>query len=165
MKGTNYESNNYVIISVSSSNLFQAHKIYGIFSDRGTKICIFFSFGSTALFRPWPTPWNFSVSLQLLDLGQSVGLLGLVISSSRGLYLYTFTEKRTHKTSLNIHALSGIRTNGRGVSASEDSSRLRLLGYRDGKISHTKLKKKTKLRGFSPQANYTDRATAACRRS
>jgi hypothetical protein len=24
---------------------------------------------------------------------------------------------------------------------------------------------KTKLRGFSPQANYTDRATAVCRRS
>jgi hypothetical protein len=29
----------------------------------------------------------------------------------------------------------------------------------------TKTKKKTKLRGFSPQANYTDQATAACRRS
>jgi hypothetical protein len=28
-----------------------------------------------------------------------------------------------------------------------------------------KLKKETKLRGFSLQANYTDRATAACRRS
>jgi hypothetical protein len=28
-----------------------------------------------------------------------------------------------------------------------------------------KKKKKTKLRGLSPQANYTDRATAACRRS
>jgi hypothetical protein len=27
------------------------------------------------------------------------------------------------------------------------------------------VKTKTKLRGFSPQANYTDRATAACRRS
>jgi hypothetical protein len=26
-------------------------------------------------------------------------------------------------------------------------------------------KTKTKLRGFSPQVNYTDRATAACRRS
>jgi hypothetical protein len=26
-------------------------------------------------------------------------------------------------------------------------------------------KNKTKLRGFSPQANYTDRAIAACRRS
>jgi hypothetical protein len=27
------------------------------------------------------------------------------------------------------------------------------------------LKLKKKLRGFSPQANYTDRATAACRRN
>jgi hypothetical protein len=39
-----------------------------------------------------------SVSLQLLDLGQSVGLLGRVISSSQGLYLYTNTEKRTPNT-------------------------------------------------------------------
>jgi hypothetical protein len=39
-----------------------------------------------------------SVSLQLLDLGQSVGLLGRVISSSQGLYLYTNTEKRIHNT-------------------------------------------------------------------
>jgi hypothetical protein len=31
---------------------------------------------------------------------------------------------------------------------------------------HKKLKtKKTELRGFSPQANYTEQATAACRRS
>jgi hypothetical protein len=33
---------------------------------------------------------------QFLDQGQSVGLLGRVISSSQGLYLYTNTEKRTH---------------------------------------------------------------------
>jgi hypothetical protein len=39
-----------------------------------------------------------SVSLQLLDLGQLVGLLGWMISSSQGLYLYTNTEKRTHDT-------------------------------------------------------------------
>jgi hypothetical protein len=39
-----------------------------------------------------------SVSLQLLDLGQSVGLLGRVISSSQGLGLYTNTEKRTYNT-------------------------------------------------------------------
>jgi hypothetical protein len=39
-----------------------------------------------------------SVSLQLLDLGQSVGFLGRVINSSQGLYLYTNTEKRTHNT-------------------------------------------------------------------
>jgi hypothetical protein len=39
-----------------------------------------------------------SVSLQLLDLGQSVWLLGRVIISSQGLYLYTNTKKRTHNT-------------------------------------------------------------------
>jgi hypothetical protein len=39
-----------------------------------------------------------TVSLQLLDLGQSVGLLGGVITSSQGLYLYTNTEKSTHST-------------------------------------------------------------------
>jgi hypothetical protein len=33
---------------------------------------------------------------QFRDQGQSVKLLGLVISSSQGLYLYTNTEKRTH---------------------------------------------------------------------
>jgi hypothetical protein len=41
-----------------------------------------------------------SVSLPLLDLGQSVGLLGRVISSSQGLYLYTNTEKCTHNTNI-----------------------------------------------------------------
>jgi hypothetical protein len=35
-----------------------------------------------------------SVSLQLLDLRESAGLLGWVISSSQGLCLYTNTEKR-----------------------------------------------------------------------
>jgi hypothetical protein len=30
---------------------------------------------------------------------------------------------------------------------------------------HVHVLTKTKLRGFSPQANYTDQATAACRRS
>jgi hypothetical protein len=46
-----------------------------------------------------------SVLLQLLDLGQSVG---------------TQTEKNAHTTqTLNIHAQSGIRTDGLGVRASE----------------------------------------------
>jgi hypothetical protein len=44
------------------------------------------------------TSMKLSVSLQLLDLGQLVGLLGRVISSSQCLYLYTNTEKRTHNT-------------------------------------------------------------------
>jgi hypothetical protein len=41
-------------------------------------------------FGPWPTSMKLSVSLR------SVALLGRVISSSQGLYLYTNTEKRTH---------------------------------------------------------------------
>jgi hypothetical protein len=39
-----------------------------------------------------------SVSLQLLDLGQSVGLLGRVISPSQGLSTCIQTQKRTHNT-------------------------------------------------------------------
>jgi hypothetical protein len=73
------------------------------------------------------------VSLQLLDLEQSVGLLGRVISSSQGLYLYKNTEKGTQ--TLNIHALSGIRTHGPGVRASEDNSCLRPPSYRDRLIN------------------------------
>jgi hypothetical protein len=72
-----------------------------------------------------------SVSLQLLDLGQSVGLLGRFISSSQGLYLYTNTEDAHKSQALNIHAVSGIRTHGPGACASEVSSFLRPLGYRD----------------------------------
>jgi hypothetical protein len=44
---------------------------------------------------------NLSVSLQLLDLGQSAGLLGRVISTSQGLCLYTQHKQRA-KT---VHAL------------------------------------------------------------
>jgi hypothetical protein len=55
------------------------------------------------MFSPFPiqalaASIKLSVSLQLLDLGQPVGLLGRVDSSSQGLYLYTYTEKRTHNT-------------------------------------------------------------------
>jgi hypothetical protein len=73
-----------------------------------------------------------SVSLQLLDLGQSVGLLGRVIGSSQDHYLYTTTQKNAHTTqTLNIRSQSEIRTHGPGVRASEDSSCLRRLSYRD----------------------------------
>jgi hypothetical protein len=72
-----------------------------------------------------------SVSLQLVNLGQSVGLLGRVISSSLGLYLYTNTEKRTHNTNTEHPCPEWIRTYGPGVRASGDSSCLRPLGYRD----------------------------------
>jgi hypothetical protein len=44
------------------------------------------------------TAMKLSVLLQLLDLGQTVGPLGRAISWSRGLYLYSNTEKHTHNT-------------------------------------------------------------------
>jgi hypothetical protein len=65
---------------------------------------------------------------QFLDQGQSVGLLGRVISSSQGLYLYTNRKTHTHSQTLNIHALSEIRTHGPGFRATEDSARLTSLG-------------------------------------
>jgi hypothetical protein len=83
-----------------------------------------------------------------------------------------------------IHALSGIRTHDPSVWATEDSSCRRpaatVIACRQidtefvslaqfslqGRHTHTGLSEVIKkLRGFSPQANYTDRATAACRRS
>jgi hypothetical protein len=42
---------------------------------------------------PWNSPFHFGF---FLNLRQSIGLLGRVISSSQGFYLYTNTEKRTH---------------------------------------------------------------------
>jgi hypothetical protein len=75
-------------------------------------------------------PWNSPSHFGLIDLGHSVGLLGRVISTSQGLYLYTNTGKHTH-THTNIHALSGIRTHDPGFWTSEDSACLRPLGYRD----------------------------------
>jgi hypothetical protein len=44
---------------------------------------------------PWNSPFHFG----FLDLRHSVGLPGRVISSSQGLYLYTYTHK--HQTSMN----------------------------------------------------------------
>jgi hypothetical protein len=66
---------------------------------------------------------------------QSAGLLGRVIGPSQGLYLNIGkTQHRItpppHTRTLNIHALIGIRTHDPSVRASEDSSCLRLLGYR-----------------------------------
>jgi hypothetical protein len=42
---------------------------------------------------------------------------------------------------------------------------VRVLGYRSGGPGYIPSTKKTKLHGLSPRANYTDRATAACRRT
>jgi hypothetical protein len=62
-----------------------------VFCGDETDILNIFFFGATAPI--WASPFHFG----FLDLRQSVGLLGRVISSSQGFYLYTNTEKRTQK--------------------------------------------------------------------
>jgi hypothetical protein len=90
-------------------------------SERGG---ILFSFSLLPL-------WSIRLISQLIDYSYTVGLLGWVISSSQGLYTQdnTNTEKRTYTP--NIHALSAIRTHDPGLRASEDSTCLRPLDYRD----------------------------------
>jgi hypothetical protein len=84
-----------------------------------------------------------SVSLQFLNLGQSVGLLGRVISSTQDLYLHRAHKHRINvHIHINIHASSRIRTYDSGIRASQDSSWLRTLGDRDrhkASITHQKL--------------------------
>jgi hypothetical protein len=82
---------------------------------------------------PRPTSMKLSISIRFFFLNhrQSLGLLGRVISSSEGLSTCTQTQKNAHTQTLNIHALTGIRTYDRGFRASEDSTCLRPLSYRD----------------------------------
>jgi hypothetical protein len=72
---------------------------------------------------PWNSPFHFG----FLDFRQLVGLLGRMIGSSQGLYLYTNTEKRTRTQTLNIHALGEIRTHDSGFRASRDQPYVYLL--------------------------------------
>jgi hypothetical protein len=60
--------------------------------------CVFYPPWFYSPIQALASSMRLSVSLQLLDLGQPAGLLGRVISSSQGLYLYTNTEKRTRNT-------------------------------------------------------------------
>jgi hypothetical protein len=62
---------------------------------------------------------------------QTIGLLGWVISPSRGRYLYTGQQKHRINTYTDIHALSCIRTHDPSFRASENSSCLRQRGHRD----------------------------------
>jgi hypothetical protein len=73
------------------------------------------------------------VSLQFLNPGQSVGLLGRVISSSQDISTYTGQHKHRINVHIhiNIHASSRIRTYDPVIQASQDSSCLRPLDCRD----------------------------------
>jgi hypothetical protein len=71
------------------------------------------------------------VSLQFLNLRQSVGLLGQGTSPSQGRYLYTGQHKRRINEHIDMHALSRIRTHDPSVWAGEDGSCLRPQGHCD----------------------------------
>jgi hypothetical protein len=75
----------------------------------------------------------YSWFLSFLIILQTVGFLVRVISSPQGLYLYTgqHRHRKTRTYTSNIHALIGIRTYDPGFRASEESTCLRPLGYRD----------------------------------
>jgi hypothetical protein len=78
-----------------------SHSIYlRLISISFFLLYLYFTFFSLALqsqFGPWPTSMKLSVSLGLLlvDLRQSVGLLGRVIGLSQGPYMYRNIEKRS----------------------------------------------------------------------
>jgi hypothetical protein len=75
------------------------------------------------------------VSLQFLNLRQSVGLLGRVISPSQGRYL----------TQTDIHALNGTRTHGPSIRAAEDISCLRPRGHYDRHFASIRILKQVRL--------------------
>jgi hypothetical protein len=87
---------------------------------------VLFFYGSTALC------WDLAAFSVSWSYTQLVGLFGLGIRRSQGLYLHTEQHKHrinTHNT--NIHASSGILTHDPSVRASEESSCLRPRGYCD----------------------------------
>jgi hypothetical protein len=91
-------------------------------------ICMFFFLWPNSPIQALIASMKLSVSLQLLELGQWVGLLGRVISSSQGLYLYTNTEKRTHNTNTK-HPCSEWNSNPRSLCSRERRQFMHLHMY------------------------------------
>jgi hypothetical protein len=76
-----------------------------------------------------------TVSLQFLNLGQSVGQLNEWSARRKTSTTSTYTGQHTHRINvhihINIHSSSRILTFHPVIQASQDSSCLRPLGYRD----------------------------------
>jgi hypothetical protein len=104
-----------------SQSLYRLHYSGTKLNSKSNSLTFFFLWLCSPI-QALATSMKLSVSLQLLDLGQSVGLLWT------GDQLVA-KPLPVHKTqTLNIRAQSGIRTYGPGIRASEDSSCLRRLG-------------------------------------
>jgi hypothetical protein len=79
-------------------------------------------------FGPWPTFMKLPVSLlftRSYTFGRIPWASDLLVARPLPVH------KDSHTQTLNIHALSGIRTHDPGFRASEGSAYLRWLGYRD----------------------------------
>jgi hypothetical protein len=92
------------------------------------KIRFFFSFGATtsigALAYLHETLFHFSL-LDFRQVGRTPWMGDQLVARP----LPVHKHRKTHTP--NIHALSWIRTHGPGIRVSEDSARLRPLGYCD----------------------------------
>jgi hypothetical protein len=81
---------------------------------------------------PWNSPFNFSF-LELKTVSRTPWAGDQLVA--RPLLVHKHRKTHTYTQTLNIHALSGIRTHDPGFPESEDSACLRSLGYRDRRIN------------------------------
>jgi hypothetical protein len=88
---------------------------------------IFFFTGSTGAFGPWPVIFSFMIILQMIGL---LGTSDQPVARSLPKHRTTQTQNK-HIHIPNIHAFCRIRTHDPGFRASEGSTCLRPLGYRD----------------------------------
>jgi hypothetical protein len=91
---------------------------------------LFFSLALQPQFGPWPTSMKLSVSLRFTR-SETFGRTPWAGDQLVARPLPVHKHRKTHIHTLNISALSDIRTHGSGFRASEDSACLRPLGYRD----------------------------------
>jgi hypothetical protein len=94
----------------------------------------FFPLALQPQFGPWPTSMKLSVSLQFTrswTFGRTPWTGDQPVARPLPTRRTAQTQKNAHTLILNIHALSGSETHDHGFRASEDSTCLRPLGYRD----------------------------------
>jgi hypothetical protein len=153
------------LIRYNTKTLHSAHRVYlCVLYDSHNKEQFFLQW----LFQPIQGPGLFFSSVIIFTCGRTPLSSDQFVARPLSKHRTTQTQNKLIHTP-NIRVLSGIRTHDPSVRASDESSYLRPRGYCDRLINNYSFPKtkrlKTKLRGFSPQENYTDRATAACRRT
>jgi hypothetical protein len=129
---------------VRDSNWLSPHyKCYGLrkFVRRLWSKYNFFSLALQPQFGPWPTSMKLSVSVRFSRSYRTPWAGDQLVA--RPLPVHKHRKMHTYTQTLNIHALSGIRTHDPSFRASEGSACPRPLGYRDRRSKHnTQLRSK-----------------------